>query len=426
MDQAFLRIEGVDLLNTVYDTQDLGATQGASLALLDAPRLVAEKYGLAEVWRGASQGVYHVPADRADAVVAGIRRDLASDPLFRHFRFVVDTAQSEPLAWAKNRIGQMQSLSVVLPEPGKTVCNVDRVRPALGGQDISAAVKDRRDYRGKLRKTFYETEIGVAEPEAIAHSFHDIVGHPPTGTPDALRNKMAVLYFDGNGFGGKIGLEPGKAATPDQVKAWRRDWMAALITALGGMAQAETVLWGGDEMMWIVPSWRAWECLDVCFAQMAQWPGGLTHAGGMVICHHKTPIRLAAQLARDLADRAKGARDRNAVQVEILESIDIPDGYLDRQRQKLFGGDGDFTMDAAEWQAFGERMKKIVAGFPRSQLYRLLKCDPADLAVETKKTLDDRDTKCSVPDLLGTTDKPRLHLARVAAFWDYYPQETPS
>lgn len=461
MGDYLLRVEGVNMAASVYDTQDLGCVQGASLALLQAPSRVRAVLppGAAEVYSGASQGLFHFAAadDRAAEAVAERARQSLAGGVFRHLAFVIDVvpdgADAERRALARNRVRQMRMPGVVLPDPAPaatTHCAIDRVRPGIvsdrEGKLVSASVKDRRDYRRDRRRAFYKDEIGVdpallpADDKHYSRSFEDVVAGATDAVPEALRHKMAVLYFDGNGFGA-IRDRLGAAEFSRCLKDLRRGMMNAMIPAMGGLERAETILWGGDEMMWVVPAWRMVECLGVFFAATADWPHGMTHAGGVVACHYKTPIRLVDALVRDLAGRAKGGRDRTAVQIEILESLDIPEGYLTRQRQRLFGTatpDAAFTLGGDEWPAMVAAMRRARDRFPRSQLYALLHKardlgalrDPAPGQVEAliaglSKVLAAGEYGCSLADLAGDApadgafDGRLLRLARLATFWDY-------
>lgn len=451
MSEWYLRIKGVNFSTTVYDTQDLGATQGASLALLEAPRRVAKELGLETVWQGASQGVFRVAADRAEAVAQSVRHFLRTESPFRQLCFVVDVAEDEERAAALNRFRQMRELSVPLPASvGRGCCPVDRVRPGTEAEtkddndvSVSASVRERRDYRRARRQSFYQDEIGLEIPdedwERFAHSFHDIVAkypadtpeakhNPPSNVPEALHNKMAVLYFDGNHFG-KIRDNLGAKAFGDLLKPLRRDLMQRILEVVpGGVRRIETILWGGDEMMWVVPSRQVWPVLSTIFQQIGSWPHGMTHAGGVVVCHHKTPIRQVVALAKGLADRAKSVtREANAIQMEILESLDIPEGYLGHQREALFGTglkEAAFTLRGEDWEGLTARLNRIRAedGLPRSQLYRLLRkardnkgaltrpvaADLADLLEKGRYALEAGDV-CADP----------IDLARIATVWDY-------
>ncbi|HLO75259.1 MAG TPA: hypothetical protein VK196_02235, partial [Magnetospirillum sp.] len=202
-----------------------------------------------------------------------------------------------------------------------------------------------------------------------------------------------------------------------------------LSTIDGGVKRLETLLWGGDEMVWVVPSWQVWPVLTAFFDATRDWPHGMTHAGGVVVCHHKTPIRQVVALAHDLADRAKATtRTANAIQIEILESLDIPERYLDRQRRALFGtgvNDDAFTLRGEDWTALTARLIRIRAedGFPRSQLYRLLRKTRDDQRALTRPVGDELAAvllKGKYPALEdGDLCADPVDLARIATFWDY-------
>lgn len=59
----------------------------------------------------------------------------------------------------------------------------------------------------------------------------------------------------------------------------------------------------------------------------------------------------------------------------MLESIDIPDGLLDRQRKALVGELAElaFTLDGDRWDELTARVVGLKAGLPASQLYGLLR-----------------------------------------------------
>jgi hypothetical protein len=466
---------------SIYDTQDLGATQGASLALLNAPEAVrvASKVPLETVFIGASQGLFRFEGDADTArSVAEAARQTLSNSVFAHLSFVVDveavgpdesTARQRVLS--RNRVRQMRSLGPALPAPvqgAKGYCPVDRVRPgALPDREsapVSASVKMRRDYRRVNRDGFYQTLIGLGDIRPHkAEDFDAILGKPLSRPKrESIRNKMAVVYFDGNRFGA-VRKAVGDETFSRTVSALRRDLMAAILSPDSaywaaparagwhrhffedGRTTLETILWGGDEMMWVVPAWLAWPLLTAFFDQTEGWNvegHPLTHAGGVVMCDRKTPIRQVKALAGDLADIAKGDRTRSAVQIEVLESIDIPEGYLARQRERLFGPrlpPDSFTIHADEWTGMTRRLCRSRARFPRSQLYGLLHraracgalTDPTTAAVQPlidglEEVLKAGQYGCSLEDLVGERtdtgsayDVRLLRLARLATLWDY-------
>lgn len=446
MAERFLRVKGILSPATVYDTQDLGATQGASMALLDAPVAIANELKIDPqniCHIGASQGLFRVAAEQAEKLAKDARAFLRRTDPFRHLCFQVEIADSEEAAIAQGRLRQLQELSLPLPErAGEGCCPVDRRRPGtepetIDGKDVwvSASVKARRDYRNDHRQSFYRHEIGV-QPRLLprdgeqGHSFHDIVRNPPADVPESLRNKLAVLFFDGNGFGA-VRRDMGPQAFGEKLKSLRCRLMEEMLPAMGGLEQSETILWGGDEMMWVVPSWQVWDCLTAFFRNTAKedWIVGgrrLVHRGGVVVCHYKTPIRLAKTLAEELANKAKDAV-ANTIQIEILESLDIPERYLDRQRQALFGAGVDeaaFTLRGEDWAGLTDRLKRIRAedGFPRSQLYRLLRKARDDKGALTRPVPDELAAvlgKGKYALEAGDLCADPVDLARIATVWDY-------
>mgnify|MGYP000848498008 CR=1 FL=1 len=154
----------------------------------------------------------------------------------------------------------------------------------------------------------------------------DIDGRDPYGE---AKDKMAVIYIDGNGFG-KLLRSLAKTAAAyqqydQQLRDYRRDLMRRLVTEVKSKpywrvkprwpdedpdekTRIETLLWGGDELIWVVPAWCGLEAVQFFFDQTASWQLNqtrLTHAVGLVICSHKSPIRSVVALAKELAEEVK-------------------------------------------------------------------------------------------------------------------------
>lgn len=154
-----------------------------------------------------------------------------------------------------------------------------------------------------------------------------------------LNGKMAVIYIDGNKFSKQIRAVATKAEAQLQVDQRIREMRANLMKSLtermtepereywkvnvtppGSSSptpvfRIETLLWGGDELIWVVPAWCALEAVQFFFEQTSNWTLAddnppqniprLTHAVGLVFCSHKAPIRNVVALARHLADNSK-------------------------------------------------------------------------------------------------------------------------
>ena len=171
-----------------------------------------------------------------------------------------------------------------------------------------------------------------------------------------LENKIAVFYADGNGFGGI--QAKGVKTVKDQrhfdhtLKTYRREFLACLLQQWmpeggKGILPLETLLWGGDEMMFVVPASKGFALAQMFYQHSRNWSieldgkkHKLTHAGGLVFCHYKTPIGRVKQLAQELAEGVKEqkyGRKGNYFDYAVLESIDYPAESLDEFFNKRYG-----------------------------------------------------------------------------------------
>jgi hypothetical protein len=299
--------------------------------------------------------------------------------------------------------------------------------------ELSVSVARRRDYGRRARQSFYAEELTGSSDDLIrmltnsrhdprimfADSFQDIVAGGEQlrrVLPPALENKIAVVYADGNSFG-KIREDKkvGPKRFSKEIGPLRRKLLAAVLRwylrgiddpryreafAVEGATQQgkrrlglrlETLLWGGDELVFVMPAWLVFGFLRGFFDETAGWQIDhfrLTHAVGVVIAHVKTPIRQMQQIAKEAANMAKdaGLRDTNSVTFEIFESLAPPDTGLAGQRATMFGAAEDELERLTRWLAipgeefaeFDRRMGMLKGvnsddGFPRSQIYDALR-----------------------------------------------------
>lgn len=271
------------------------------------------------------------------------------------------------------------------------VCTIDQVRPVVGNpwrikgkvQALSAATRERRQYGVTAKTQFYTgvlardlPEDGAETPDLtgvrFAAHFQDIAGSTAWGP---LNDKMAVLYLDGNDFSGvqrrmvarAIGDHQGADADAEAIdaqksfdrtlKRMRAEFLRDLLSSVlapgatawrvqtggartgaeldedeeergpVGSVRLETLLWGGDEIILVVPAWQGWDVARMFLDRSVDWTIGgdsLHHALGLVFCNHKAPIHRVTALARALADHAKEAvgRDRSSLAYQVLESFD--------------------------------------------------------------------------------------------------------
>ena len=383
MSKFYLRLEGVNLNNFVYETFDLSTIRGGSLLLLQAVKdIQANIAGLTEVSTGASVGLFSFEANSEDE--AKKKRDDVDDYLkktntnYRHATFVVDVTpvksdgefqKSREAVLALNRWRQMTAPQVAVPEYSNEfplpdtpdVCVVDKLRPAKEKlnfkneeKHISMSVATRRKYGFDKKQTFIKDELHqIGKSNLVEHKFawhfNQITRDSTKGN---LNKKMAVIYFDGNGFGG---IQSGLANQVElehfdrEIKKYRREWLARLVERMnkedGWLVTAEDeltanldeklhyrmeiLLWGGDDSYLVVPAWKGWETLADFFSVSKDWVNPtnpakkLKHAAGIVFCHHNAPIRRIKDLVKEICDKkAKHNRDENYFVYEILESFD--------------------------------------------------------------------------------------------------------
>jgi len=130
-----------------------------------------------------------------------------------------------------------------------------------------------------------------------------------------------------------------------------------------------------------VPAWKGLELLNYFYQVSRDWEfegEKLTHAGGLVFCRAKTPIRRIRRFAQELADGvkdSKNGRKENLFDYMVLESIDYPSESPDKLRKKIFADELQnnyqplLPCGSKQLIALAE-LKEIV---PKSQAYNLVR-----------------------------------------------------
>ena len=501
MAKYYLRMEGVNLYSFVYDANDLSTVRGGGLMLLGAPQIVEEALkqvpqgvgGVKEIVSGASLGLFEFDIDadtpaREAEIAANVRnaaaRVLVSSEGVPDATFVVDVLKKEgdfrtctQKLLTKNRWRQFRQPTIAAPAKNESAevslpCDLEGRRPGTVTRRENnekkiycESVARRRDYGRDKRSQFYAEELGDILKRAFSgdftRSFEELSKDETRGD---LNRKMAVIYLDGNGFG-KVRDDECREAEDliefeGLVKKCRAKALADLIDRMDcaagngfktetGAYRLETLLWGGDELIWVVPAWKGWEVLQAFYtvSMDKEWrfrDRRLTHAGGLVFCHHNAPIHKIVELCVSLAEAAKEeSRDKNLFQYLVLESFDHIGQDLDefRKRHVAFKWraslDGDFMEEAADTVRFAR------ARFPRGQIYKAVhaaaasarkakrseNADLEDNAVERfRKRLEEivpEETLALLDERqrlkhLGDKNSTWLHLAQL---WDYIPDK---
>ncbi len=478
MAKYYLRMEAVNLYAFIEDTQDLSTIRGGGLLLLKSAKEVEKEFEsvLTVVSTGASIGFFSFEAendDEVDLLRQNVAKFLRKDGNLKHATFVVDFCkadgdflQARETVLARNRWRQFQQPTVVIPEPNedwKDVCPLDNVRPGTekfkvkGRQEfISKSVARRRSHGMDQRKReFYISEIGEFCGSVITADFvKNLESLTDDTEQDNLHHKMAVIYLDGNGFT-KIrnrycNDEDALREFDKHLRGFRADALKALLDRMEtdsgywdrqGRYRLETLLWGGDELIWVVPAWKGWNVLDCFYTASASWKfkgQKLTHAGGMVFCHHKAPIHRITQLCHDLAESAKTTcREENLFQYLVLESFDHIGRDLEAYRNLQCPIPWKLSLRGKEMGNMADNIRALKADFPRGQIYKAVhsalfltkegqeEASCHDQFEERLKQILPGDAfnkmeKLISSDYFGTSPGAWLHLAEL---WDYIPGE---
>lgn len=445
--QGFVLVEAINIYAAVYDTNQLSVIRGSSLLLKQAIEAVVARFegeGLKPLSTGASSGLFAVdhsknPSSLAEAVASFLNRA----PPFCYFTFAVehceasDLLKAKEILYAKLRFRQLRSPTQApdasIPAEGQIACALEGVRPANKKTNIprerdpvwlSASVYRRRKVGIEQRQGLYQQECEALKDRfkdlVFSERFEDIVAE---NRFSQLGNKLAVIYFDGNGFGKlqRKSLEKEKRlrrqidaqrAFDAEIKHQRCTFLENLLAAMTAdktessadlsqplpaffnsilkqsdqrILRLETLLWGGDEMLFVVPAWIGFDLLNLFYNLARHWEidgKALSHAGGIVFCNAKTPISRMRALAQQLADGVKerrGGRDADWFDYAVLESIDYPaEQSLDEFWGKRFGSLAAERRPLPPFEAWPE-MRKLLHGLlrqgrlARSQVYRIVR-----------------------------------------------------
>lgn len=446
----YLRIEAVNIYASLFDTNQISIIRGGSLLLKQAIDDITLKFKdfLTPISTGASVGLFKVIDN--PTIKDSVIEFLNTENNYRYFTFVVADAQSDDFKKAKEiliakiRVLQLQQCSISVD--GKITkqvkpCTVDGIRKAYKLADFP----DRRKaltnpfarlklvYGRRQRSKLYQNEF--LELEKSLPGKTNVQEYKKTkftkdlatlsNAPEfpSLDGKIAVIYFDGNGFS-KIQAELVKNEQDQiefdkQIKYLRRLFLFGL---LGHCSQGfgwfngkdsvkqlrlETLLWGGDEMLFVAPAWKGFEFMNFFYKTSQEWEitlngksKRLTHAGGIVFCQQNSPIYKMRDLAQQLADRIKNhpdeqGRNANYYDYLVLESIDYPAEDLDSFFSQRYGDLATYRtyLSAKELAAIAfQDFKNLREILPKSQVYAIA------LAARKLTITEDAVSKCLIID----------------------------
>ena len=454
----YLLVEGVNVLDNIYDTDQLSIIRGSSALYKSTITSIEYQFlpssnnpdgNLKAISTGASSGLFLVEKGTADALVKSIKRLLNEGngefENAHYLTFQVVSCQAQNLKEARNklytklRIAQLQDFTqkpdrygLNDDQLGDKVCGLEGSRIVSAGRkskvqgdvfrDLSASIFARLESgRGQRQKFYQEALEGKPMLTSLneklqadklenrcrfADNFIELCQDTRSQYPN-LSNKMAVVYIDGNQFGARqseyIGYRKAKGdldieaqqsfdnEIQDKRAAFLADEIEGHLGQLdnGGVIPLETLMWGGDEMLLVMPAWQGFDFLQRFFA--ADWQLGeseqlkpLTHAAGIVFCQANTPIRIIQGLAYDMSEKvknAKGGREKDGWDYLVLESVDYPTNsdlahYFQARYGKSLASVRAYASLTAirDWPVVSEELKEIktLSKLSKRQLYHVV------------------------------------------------------
>ena len=431
----YLRVEAVNLDHSVFDTYDISTIRGGSFLLLDAVKTLHEKIPeLHPEVTGASVGLFRFTScDQKDenAILGEVEKALKEQMKTKHFATFICTIRpvsaEEPINESIERLiaecrwQQYRTLSFVLPNASNAMneCPMNGVRPADAkierskvNVDVSIAVKERFDNGRKLRNGLYESLLGktVTVKAKFTSDLETLAGKTEDG---ATEDKIALIHLDGNTFG-TIKAENCKTLhdfkdfnkviqKSIQEPALERLLLFATNPENTGFrtkdkdkkVRIETLMWGGDEIEWIVPASQLWDTLQIFF-EVASSPQfkekALTYSAGVVVCRHTVPIlqirRYAEQLCGIAKDASKAAPSNQfaLLNMSSFDAIHRDVGnFLDTYYHPA--KKNDFVVPFSDMEALRQHVRLIKKYFPKNKLYEIVAAlqDP----LQAKKKADE-------------------------------------
>ena len=421
MNAHYIHVEAVNIDKFIYDTNDLNTIRGGNLLLLDAIDMINNKFDdLDPICTGASKGLfkYKEKNEKISVILAKIRACLAKPPKkysgLQYASFIVESQpvdeifkRDKEILQACIRWEQYKNPTIRVPEINSktdiTPCDYNRMLPGTKyikrndkEERVSESVFLRRNYGRDAKKSFYEKQLKKLEylDTSFVNSFEELTERKN----GPLANKMAVIYADGNRFSkiqNTFCTSPKKLTKFDlTIKNYRKEALTKLIDQMSndkdfqnnGKLRLETLLWGGDEFMWVVPAWKGFETLKLFYDESSNWHFQveeedimLKHGAGIVFCSYKAPIHAITKLCKYIAEAAKekakneckGVKSKNLFQYIILESFDNIGQSLSTYRKKQFPCPARLSLDGNKISDLETIFKQIKQHVSRRQIHEI-------------------------------------------------------
>ena len=453
-------------------------------------------------------------SETARAIKEKIVEYLNSHEQYKHFSFVVDVVpmlknaegkldfkQAVETVIATNRFCQFRQPTLTCHDINTKIntkiktlpCAWDNIRPVQRDDrpdrekvrrdpgvrvpQVSVFADIRHTYGREQKKNFIKEEINEKNDRDTGPEYDydytwnlQTLSHDPDFTH--CNDKIAVLYFDGNSFG-KIQKS---CQTPEDLEGFdnhiqgkRREFLQKIADdanrdkdfctvdhqqgqRIENAIRLEVLLWGGDEIMLVVPAWKGMEVLQKFYGISRDWEFDdkygtvhkLTHAGGLVFCHHKTPLNRIQALTKEMADHIKeqqkkmNTKGENLYHYLVLESVDFPTRPYPTFIQKQYGRHNAEVWQPQEplygnWSSKQKNFRALIEKeIGRRQFYKLAIAATASISefdrqyarfceLTERHEQITRDVHELFPVATQHRQLPWVHLSEL---WDYFAPES--
>ena len=343
----YIQIEAVNTSNFIFDTYDISTIRGGSFILLETIKKLEKNFPdeLIPISTAASIGLFKIEAtEKAKNDLLKKIRNFINENTQDHATFMIACIEDEGQGFrvisetlqAQIRRDQWRFPTIPIPEFGEAniECFLDGWRPGVKqyiisqnpdeGEMISASTHFRRERGREIKHKLFKELLGDEYKDEICTKDLGLLARD--SSKGVLNGKIAFLYIDGNTFG-KIRkakcIDDETRTKFDRViqdgfrdlflkellKKAKSDPDFVTTDEKGNPAlRLEILLWGGDEVMLVIPAWKGWDVLSLFYklSEELKFKGiPLTHRAGVIFCHHNAPILQIRELADKLMQKAK-------------------------------------------------------------------------------------------------------------------------